>query len=221
MINMKKIIPFSNILKFKTDVSEITAISLEHKINKESNAISGVFYISGEYKIMDGVMEKEQFKFDLPFDIALGTNYDIDTIDVDVDDFRYELVDNNKLKIDIEMYLDGKEDLTRLKEDDLDRDTNLLHEMLSDKDDKIDIDINNYSENVSNNENNNDEQVSKTDSSLDDNNYVTYRVYRVNPGDTVESIISKYEITKEDLMDYNDDLDNIKPGDKLIIQSKK
>ena len=218
---MKKIIPFSNILKFKTDVSEITAISLEHKINKESNAISGVFYISGEYKIMDGVMDKEQFKFDLPFDIALGTNYDIDTIDVDVDDFRYELVDNNKLKIDIEMYLDGKEDLTRLKEDDLDRDTNLLHEMLSDKDDKIDIDINNYSENVSNNENNNDEQVSKTDSSLDDNNYVTYRVYRVNPGDTVESIISKYEITKEDLMDYNDDLDNIKPGDKLIIQSKK
>lgn len=218
---MKKIIPFSNILKFKTDVSEITAISLEHKINKESNAISGVFYISGEYKIMDGVMDKEQFKFDLPFDIALGTNYDIDTIDVDVDDFRYELVDNNKLKIDIEMYLDGKEDLTRLKEDDLDKDTNLLHEMLSDKDDKIDIDINNYSENVSNNENNNDEQVSKTDSSLDDNNYVTYRVYRVNPGDTVESIISKYEITKEDLMDYNDDLDNIKPGDKLIIQSKK
>ena len=202
---MKKIVPFSNTLKFKTDVSEITAISLEHKINKEKDSINGVFYISGEYKMMDGLVKEEPFKFDLPFDIALGTNYNIDTLDVDVDDFRYELVDNNKLKIDIEMYLDGEElidkdeEILDEKEVEEDRDSNLLQEMISDKNEETE---NNIEEN-------------------DNNEYVTYRVYRVNPGDTIDKIISKYEITKEELLDYNDNLDNIKPGDKLIIQSKK
>ena len=31
---MKKIVPFNNVLDFNTDVKEITAISLEHEINK-------------------------------------------------------------------------------------------------------------------------------------------------------------------------------------------
>ena len=52
---MKKIVPFNNILTFNTDVSEITAISLEHDIKLAPDSISGVFHISGEYKITDGV----------------------------------------------------------------------------------------------------------------------------------------------------------------------
>ena len=56
---MKKIIPFNNVLSFDTDVKEITAISLEHKKKKESDTISGVFYITGEYKITEGNIEKE------------------------------------------------------------------------------------------------------------------------------------------------------------------
>ena len=204
---MKKIVPFSNTLKFKTDVSEIIAISLEHKIDKEKDSISGVFYISGEYKIMDGVMNNEQFKFDLPFDIALGTNYDINTLNIDIDDFRYELIDNNKLKIDIDLFLDGEE----IKDEELHDDRGLLDEMLTDNKNDVEVNIDNSNEDIKENDNN-----------IEDNNgYVTYRVYRVNPGDTIDTIISKYEITKEDLMDYNDNLENIKPGDKLIIQSKK
>ena len=34
MMMMKKIVPFNNVLDFNTDVKEITAISLEHEINK-------------------------------------------------------------------------------------------------------------------------------------------------------------------------------------------
>ncbi len=94
---MKKIIPFNNVLTFNTDVKEITAISLEHKTEQKKDSISGVFYISGEYKITDGQLEKEKFNFELPFAIALGCNYNLDTLVVDIDDFRYELVDDNKL----------------------------------------------------------------------------------------------------------------------------
>ena len=36
---MKKIIPFNNVLEFQTDVREITAISLEHEINKYPDMI--------------------------------------------------------------------------------------------------------------------------------------------------------------------------------------
>ena len=105
---MKKIVPFNNVLTFDTDVKEITAISLEHKINTEENEVNGVFYITGEYKITDGQLEKEKFNFELPFDIALGSNYNLDTLVVDIDDFRYELVEENKLKVNIDLYIDGE-----------------------------------------------------------------------------------------------------------------
>ena len=36
---MKKIVPFNNVLDFSTDVCEITAISLEHKIKTEEDVL--------------------------------------------------------------------------------------------------------------------------------------------------------------------------------------
>ena len=106
---MKKIIPFNNILDFKTDVKEITAISLEHEIKKYPDMISGVFYISGDYKITEGLLEKEKFNFELPFDIALSNNYRTDSLLVDIDDFRYELISDKSLKVNIDLYIDGEE----------------------------------------------------------------------------------------------------------------
>ena len=105
---MKKIVPFNNVLTFNTDICEITAISLEHDIKKEKDAISGVFYISGEYKITDGQLDKDKFNFELPFDVALGSNYDLNTLDVDIDDFRYEQISRNELKVNIDLYIDGE-----------------------------------------------------------------------------------------------------------------
>ena len=105
---MKKIVPFNNVLTFNTDVCEITAISLEHDIKTSPETISGTFFISGEYKIIDGQLEKEKFNFELPFDIALGSDYNLDTLVVDIDDFRYELIDRNKLKVNIDLYIDGE-----------------------------------------------------------------------------------------------------------------
>lgn len=46
--------------------------------------------------------------------------------------------------------------------------------------------------------------------------YTTYYVYIVKEEDTIDKIITRYSITKEDLEYYNDIAD-IKVGDKIII----
>ena len=244
---MKKIVPFNNVLSFNTDVCEITAISLEHEINSQADAISGKFYISGEYKMTDGQLDKEKFNFELPFDIALGCNYNLDTLVVDIDDFRYELIEDNKLKVNIDLYIDGEEskdepffteeetrDLEDAKEEDnnekklkevseeveepITKRIDLLDEILDNnmeedmKDTKeTEVEVNN--ENTTNNIN--------IFNDIDSNDeYVTYHVYPVTENDTLDKILEKYNITKEEFTKYNNNLD-IHTGDKLIIPANK
>ena len=235
---MRKIVPFNNVLTFSTDVCEITAISLEHDIKTDSDSISGVFFISGEYKITDGQLEKEKFNFELPFDIALGSEYDISTLVVDIDDFRYELLDRNKLKVNIELSIDGEEKELESEVEETNQDkeeeetiiepTNILIQELDDIDyrgdeEKVDNDTNLLDEML----NDNKEEVENENTNINTNNnifneftdeekYVTYRVYRVLEGDTIDKIMDKYKVTKEDLEKYNNTLD-IHSGDKLII----
>ncbi len=260
--NMKKIVPFNNVLELASDACEITAISLEHDINIADDTISGSFYINGEYKMTDGAINREQFNFELPFDIALGSNYDRSSMVVDIDDFRYELVERNKLKVNIDLYIDGEvkeivndkevKDIREIVDDkevkDIDNNDNdeevledimpierkidLISEMLDNEEDKdgnqmnIDIDnINiNNNENVNDNENNNNNDDNHSDMIFngfnEEEKYVTYRVYRVAPDDTIGKILEKYNVTKEDLLPYNN-IEDIKPGDKLIIPTNE
>lgn len=292
---MKKIIPFNNVLEFQTDVREITAISLEHEINKYPDMISGVFYITGEYKITDGQLEKEKFNFELPFDIALSSNYDLNSLLVDIDDFRYDIISNKNLKVNIDLYIDGetiepplerdinteelptKEEniidltdeilsslrentndnlLSDLKEkkqketceqneeteepnikdeeeviEEIDEESNfdlikdsperidLLKDMLTndkEKDMDKDLNININNDNETENENINNNIFTPND----EEQYVTYRVYKVSDSDTLDSILTKYNITKEQLSDYNN-IENITPGTKLIIPTNE
>lgn len=278
---MKKIIPFNNVLEFNTDVKEITAISLEHEINKYPDMISGVFYISGEYKITEGLLDKEKFNFELPFDIALSNNYELDSLLVDIDDFRYDLITDKSLKVNIDLYIDGneiitpeevidyKEQLNRIlpeyPEDNLELTDEILNEMtdnevkssceeeIEDSEEIITetevtseepaeeieperIDLlkdmlttdkeNNMTEeknlNINNNNVNENENINNNIfmPTQEEERYVTYRVYKVLDGDTLDSIIAKYNVTKEMLADYNN-LENITPGDKLIIPTNE
>ena len=51
---MKKIVPFKKDIIFKTNLSEIVSISLEHSLHLEKDSlITGEFIISGEYKMTD------------------------------------------------------------------------------------------------------------------------------------------------------------------------
>lgn len=258
---MKKIVPFNNVLELASDACEITAISLEHDINIADDTISGLFYINGEYKMTDGAINRKQFNFELPFDIALGSNYDRSSMVVDIDDFRYELVERNKLKVNIDLYIDGEvkeivndmevKDIREIVDDkevkDIDNNDNdeevledimpierkidLISEMLDNEEDKdgnqmnidnININNNNNNENVNDNANNNDDNHSDMifNGFNEEEKYVTYRVYRVATDDTIGKILEKYNVTKEDLLPYNN-IEDIKPGDKLIIPTNE
>jgi len=328
---MKKIIPFNNVLEFSTDVKEITAISLEHEIKKYPDMISGIFYISGEYKITEGLLEREKFNFELPFDIALTNSYQKDTLLVDIDDFRYDLISDKNLKVNIDLYIDGEpieipeerniytEELlikeTKINEfepSEKNETTDNLIDLITKRDEenreiqekieseRIEPQLSHFEENKTedikeepeirnieettynnqiDNKNNQGNEIKPEESKFlekeilpeaniedgtieperidllkemltndkentmneepntninnneninqniftptqDEERYVTYRVYKVTETDTIDTIITKYSVTKEMLSDYNN-IENIMPGDKLIIPTNQ
>ena len=94
---MKQIVPFKKDLLFKTKVSEITSISLEREIDtSEAGIITGVFHITGDYKMNEGSINRDNFSFDLPFDITLDPRYDMSSVKADIEDFYYD-INNTKI----------------------------------------------------------------------------------------------------------------------------
>ena len=49
-----------------------------------------------------------------------------------------------------------------------------------------------------------------------DETFKTYSVYILRREDTIETVLNKYSITREELSDYND-LENLEIGSKLVI----
>ena len=107
---MRKIISFKKELAFKTKVCEITSISLEHIIEElGDDLVSGKFLISGEYKMTEGSINKEKYDFKLPFDIALNSNYESESVKLEIDNFYYEILNNEILKVNVDLLIEAKE----------------------------------------------------------------------------------------------------------------
>lgn len=223
---MKKVISFKKELPFKTNISEISSISLEHTIKeKENDLISGIFYVSGEYKMTETSINKESFNFEIPFDIALDSRYDTCKIKFDIDDFYYEIINADTLKVNIDVYVDG---LNEIKEEERCIEDETLDSIKVDKKEEVlpieeerdnepTINIENVNENVNTNENiNTNESVNLFDNISNAETYSTYYVYIVKDGDTIDKILEEFKVTKEELSNYND-ISNIKANDKLII----
>ena len=215
MVLIKKIIPFEKELLFKTKISDITSISLEHKINKkEEDLISGVFVISGEYKMTEGSIVRNKFSFDVGFDIALDNRYDTSNLVIDIDNFTYDIVNDDMLRVNIDLFIEGdllKEDSIVVSNDKINKDVLIDKEdssnniILEDEFRDSEEEDNNIiiSENILGN-------ISETET------YSTYYVYIVKEEDTIDKVMEKYNVTRDDLSLYNV-IEDIKPGDKIII----
>ncbi len=231
---MKQIIPFKKELLFKTKVSEITSISLEHTLTlKEEDLISGEFHISGDYKMTEGSINKEKFNFTLPFDIALDSRYNTSNIIIDIDNFYYEIINSEALQVNIDVYVEGEKQEKIIKEEPI------LEESLKEEPSKEvflikeernkDYFIEEYTPaiEIPTPKNiildNPQEQIPDNNFNIFDNissqeTYSTYYVYIVKEEDNLEKILEKYNVKKDDLANYNN-LDNITKGTKLIIPS--
>ena len=72
---MKNIIPFKKDVIFKTNLNEITSISLEHTLIVKDDSIKGDFIVSGEYKVSENSKTVEPFSLKLPFEIMIDEKY--------------------------------------------------------------------------------------------------------------------------------------------------
>lgn len=217
---MKKLIPFQKDLNFDNKINEISSISLEHTLKlNEGNQISGEFIISGTYKLTEASINVDPFEYILPFSISIDKKYETKNINVDINDFYYELVNNQILSINIEVVIDNleeKEETFVTKEKTvIPNEPEDIREETPNEENQEEI------ETVSKTENENTETTKSIFENLDENErYAVYKVHVVTENDTVESILQKYQITKEELEAYND-LNDVQMGSKLIIKDNE
>jgi len=205
---MKKTVPLKKELNFKTNLAQIISISLDQDFNLEDRTIRGNLTISGSYKMNDVSVNTESFTFDIPVDIELSDKYILDNMVIDVDDFYYEIIDNNILSVNIEIGLDNLEEKEEEVMNPIKYEPEIVQEVINMEnltDDRLDV-----------------KEVKTLFDSLDETSetYSTYKVYIVKENDNIESIILNYGVNRELLEQYND-LSDIKIGDKLIIPTIK
>lgn len=198
---MNKIVSFNKNIIFKSNLSEITSISLEHTLHCEAEKIVGEFIISGEYKMVDTSVNTENFSFNLPFETTLD-DYKLDDAKIDIDDFYYEIINNNILRVNIDVVVDQIEEILHIEEE---IEPTVIEEPVEvERTDLIQ-----------------ENDIKTIFDSVDGSEiYATYKVCIVREEDTLESIIEKYNTTRDELELYNN-LEDIKLGDKIIIPNAK
>ena len=222
---MKKVIPFTKQIPFNRSIAEVTDIELSHNLElKNEYEIEGNIIVDGKYKMTTASQIEDNFHYELPFVIAIDSKYDTSNIEISISDFNFEIINEEDLKVNVDVTLDNLID--RLDIDSIqnpeDRKVEILKD-LDNYDNEIDIKEEKSTDNVEKSKINESEKVEKDNSGLNSifNNeekseYSTYYVYIYRDGDTIEYLLDKYNISREDLEGYND-LSNITVGSKVII----
>lgn len=231
---MKNVIPYSKEIIFKSNIGEISSISLEHEEEVVNNSLEGIFKVSGEYKTHEISVNKEDFSYDLPFSIELDEDIITSSVVVDIEDFNYTF-SNDVLKVNIEFSVTGerkKEEVEEIKEEEKEQkneEEETRTEVVFDESvvDKINELTENKTEPIPKEEIKEEVQDVKEEkkgeievTEAEEKEYVTYHVHIIKEEENVESICKFYEVSQELVGDYND-LSNIKIGDKLIIPDIK
>lgn len=259
---MKKIISFEKEIAFSSMIGEVTSIALDHTLKfTDSSSVKGNFVISGTYKMTEASTLEEKFSYEIPTEIDLSEKLDLETCKISIDDFTYEVVNEDTLKCNIDVLVEGVEEVV-LEEDDVEvlddderecdgdkkedkeieipikediKDLNTdveredddktieTEEVDDDKSVEEVVTINKIDEKVKEEKEANDNNSSDIGSlfaSLDsaEETFTTYSVYIFRREDTLDKVLDKYKITREELCEYND-LDNLEIGSKLIIPS--
>ena len=107
---MHEIVSFSKEIEFKNMIDKITSISLDHTLTLEDgNNIRGDFIVSGSYKMTAASQIENKFSYKIPVDIEVDSKYDLSNLVIDIDDFTYEIIDEEILKVNIDLLLDKLE----------------------------------------------------------------------------------------------------------------
>ena len=267
---MKKIVSFEKELDFPSMIGEITSIALDNNLDFiDQNTITGTFTISGSYKMTEASTLEESFKYKIPVDITLVETFDLSSVKVTIDNFNYEVINDDVLKCNIDVLIDGIEEIIleeelidnteknpdevisteelnlkemesvrecdgdKMEDKELDMEKADIQEEVEfpfkqisevkelnkeqeDKKEGYDKKMKNEEKELDNNlEGQNISSLFEAFSSTDET-FKTYSVYILRREDTIETVLNKYSITREELSDYND-LENLEIGSKLVI----
>ena len=159
--------------------------------------------------------------------IEIDGKYITDNIIIDINDFYYEIINNSILEVNIEILLDNLIEKIEEKEEKEERIEPQIIKIEQQKEERcIEEEIEPPKQIEETN------QTIETNQPIEPNQtinifeniekqeeYKTYYVYIVRDGDNIDTILTKYNVTKETLSEYND-LSEIKLGDKIIIPEK-
>ncbi len=126
---MHEIVSFTKDIEFKTMINKITSISLEHTLMLSgSDGIKGDFIVSGTYKMTAASQLENDFSYKIPVDIVMDDKYDLTNLVIDIDDFTYEVVDEEILRVNIDLLLDKLElkKVEEVKEDEKEKEEDNL-----------------------------------------------------------------------------------------------
>lgn len=303
---MKKTLSFEKDLTFQTMIGEVTTISFEEDLKfVDKSSVLGNFYVSGQYKMTEASTILEDFSYSIPIEIATIENYDLETTNISVENFTYEVVDDDILRCKIDILIEGREEVNiseneEIKIEELNREEQVLESETIKKEDAVDINLAEIEEKARNIEkeelNKNDdrdcdgeleseeedlpikeptkttetkeeksektigtvekeqikevmneakrEEIDENETSVEkeelvmkenkktlkvnslfaslgdeSDTFTTYSVYIMRENDSLEKVMDKYKIKKEDLEMYND-LSTIELNSKVIIPTK-
>lgn len=243
---MKQIIPFVKDISLDSKISEITSIALEHNLKMENNdSVVGFFTISGKYKMNEISINEEVFEKKINFDITLDDKYDASKVTIDVDDFYYEIINDEYLRVHIDVKVDNlvyyKKDIESITEEETPSLVEIISDNKEEKENKrnenevLKKDERNIKEDImiddANNETIKIKEERKDDDKLDiseitnnitsgflgsEEKYSTYKVHIIRESETIKTVMEKYNVSKEELEKYNN-LDNVILGTKIIV----
>jgi len=108
---MKRTVPFTKTITFRTMISEITDIEVTHNLHLENNnEIEGDILVDGKYKMTDASQIEEEFHYKLPFTIDIDSKYDTKDLEIVIGDFYFEIINEEDLKINVEIDMIGLEE---------------------------------------------------------------------------------------------------------------
>ena len=209
---MNEIVSFTKEIEFNTNIDKIESISIEHTLNLDGDStIKGDLIISGTYRITPVTLIDSPFSYKVPVDIVMDSKYDLSNMTIDIDNFTYDVLDNNKLSIKVDLILDN---LTKKEEQEEIIDVNDLF-LEKEEDTNLEIPVEEKCEKKEE-QNDNESLFSNFNSSIE--TYSTYSVYVMNENDSIDMIMEKYKVSRNDLEEYNN-LNDLKTGTKIIIPS--
>ena len=243
---MKQIIPFVKDISLDSKISEITSIALEHNLKMENNdSVVGFFTISGKYKMNEISINEEVFEKKINFDITLDDKYDASKVTIDVDDFYYEIINDEYLRVHIDVKVDNlvyyKKDIESITEEEAPSLVEIISDDKEEKENKRNENEvlkkveRNIKEDIMIDDANNETlkiiEEKKDDDKLDiseitnnitsgflgsEEKYSTYKVHIIRESETIKTVMEKYNVSKEELEKYNN-LDNVILGTKIIV----